>query len=99
MYHNIKTGLVLMPELRPGPESQQRELVKALWSGVSESSASLQVGSTSDWSITRGQYRFYARYDGIHKLFVLLASDAVKGEEVAFKVEEILTSIRKFYDL
>ncbi len=88
-----------MPELRPGVDSQQKELIKALWSGVSESSGSLQVGSTSDWSITRGQYRFHARFDGIHKLFVLLASDAVKAEEVGFKIDEILMSVRKFYDL
>ena len=30
-YHNIKSGYCVFPQLRPGPDTQQQEIMKAFW--------------------------------------------------------------------
>ncbi|KAJ1562613.1 hypothetical protein HK096_006973 [Nowakowskiella sp. JEL0078] len=31
LYHNIKTGCTIFPQLRPGPEVQQNEILQSFW--------------------------------------------------------------------
>ncbi|TPX51606.1 hypothetical protein SeLEV6574_g00178 [Synchytrium endobioticum] len=36
LYHNIKTGTSIFPQLRPGPEVQQKEIMNSFWTFFSE---------------------------------------------------------------
>jgi hypothetical protein len=31
LYHNIKSEVTLFPQLRPGPEQQQQEILREFW--------------------------------------------------------------------
>lgn len=62
LYHNLKTGAVLFPQLRPGPESLQKEILGTFWSTVDEGCAALKVPGTTEYSVGKDAYRFYARY-------------------------------------
>ena len=56
LYHNIKTGVTIFPQLRPGPEIQQREILETFWTFFS-----LQVSGLHSFCASRDQYRFYSR--------------------------------------
>ncbi len=57
LYHNTKSGQTLFPQLRPGPEVQQKEILDSFWSFFS---SSLQISGLNQFSICKDQYRFYA---------------------------------------
>ncbi|KAI8803458.1 hypothetical protein BJ742DRAFT_683162 [Cladochytrium replicatum] len=71
LYHNIRTGCTIFPQLRPGPDVQQKEIMSSFWAFFSDASYCLKVPGTTECSTTRDQYTFYARSEGVHKLFVL----------------------------
>ncbi|KAI8618393.1 hypothetical protein BC830DRAFT_1226878 [Chytriomyces sp. MP71] len=71
LYHNIQTGHTVFPQLRPGPDVQQKEILGTFWGFFYNASSTLKIPGVSEFSITRDQYRFYARSEGVHKLYVL----------------------------
>jgi len=93
LYHNIKTGNTIFPQLRPSPEVQQKEILNNFWSFFSEASASLRQPGMTEYSVSKDMYRFYARSEGVHKLFLLLSSDAVSPDQIA---SEILKNLRNY---
>ncbi|TPX72662.1 hypothetical protein SpCBS45565_g00056 [Spizellomyces sp. 'palustris'] len=103
LYHNIKTGCTIFPQLRPGPDVQQREILSSFWGFFSDarltdrtSSASLRVPGVTEFSITRDQYRFYARSEGVHKLYILMATDSVSSEAIPSIASDVLRNLRTF---
>ncbi|TPX34190.1 hypothetical protein SmJEL517_g03057 [Synchytrium microbalum] len=92
LYHNIKTGTSIFPQLRPGPEVQQKEIMNSFWTFFSEAVSNLSVAGVTEWSISRDQYRFYARSEGIHKLYVLFTAESMSAPS-ANVASEILQSI------
>ncbi|KAJ3326460.1 hypothetical protein HDU76_012907 [Blyttiomyces sp. JEL0837] len=96
LYHNIKTGCTIFPQLRPGPEVQQKEILNAFWGFFSDASTSLKVPGVTEFSVSRDQYRFYARSEGVHKLYILLATESVSSEAVPSVVAETLKNLRTF---
>jgi hypothetical protein len=36
LYHNIKSGNTVFPQLRPGPEVQQKEILSTFWNFFAE---------------------------------------------------------------
>jgi hypothetical protein len=56
VYHNLKTGQVLSPQLRACPENQQRDILDTFWKCF----AGQGSPGMAEYSITRGLYRFYA---------------------------------------
>ncbi|KAJ1334444.1 hypothetical protein BSLG_007599 [Batrachochytrium salamandrivorans] len=75
LYTNSKTGATLFPELRPGPDIQHKELMEAFWGFFSNASTALCIPGVTEFSICRDLYRFYAKCEGIHKLYVLFSSE------------------------
>ncbi|KAJ3035112.1 hypothetical protein HDV00_004334 [Rhizophlyctis rosea] len=71
LYHNIKTGNTIFPQLRPGPEVQQREILSSFWSFFSD-----------------------ARSEGVHKLYMLLATASVAAESVPSISSDVLRNLR-----
>ncbi|KAI8593462.1 hypothetical protein BDZ88DRAFT_474603 [Geranomyces variabilis] len=96
LYHNIKTGCTIFPQLRPGPEVQQKEILSSFWGLFSDASASLRVPGVTEFAITRDQYRFYAKSEGVHKLFILMATDSVSSEAVPSIASDVLRNLRSF---
>ncbi|KAI9006127.1 hypothetical protein BC832DRAFT_620970 [Gaertneriomyces semiglobifer] len=96
LYHNIKSGCTIFPQLRPGPDVQQKEILTSFWGFFSEASASLRVPGVTEFSTTRDQYRFYARSEGVHKLYILMAADSVSSEVVPSIASDVLRNIRTF---
>ncbi|KAI9339442.1 hypothetical protein DFJ73DRAFT_846630 [Zopfochytrium polystomum] len=96
LYHNIKTGSTILPQLRPGPEVQQKEIMSSFWSFFSDASASLRTPGVTEFSICQDQYRFHARSEGVHKLFVLMSTEAVTSEQVPSIMADILKNVRTF---
>ncbi|KAI9102819.1 hypothetical protein DFS34DRAFT_610651 [Phlyctochytrium arcticum] len=96
LYHNIKTGCTIFPQLRPGPEVQQKEILSSFWGFFSDASASLRVPGVTEFSIIRDQYRFFAKSEGVHKLYILLATDSVSSEAVPSIAADVLKNLRAF---
>jgi hypothetical protein len=71
LYHNIKSGYAVFPQLRPGPELQQKEILNTFWWFYSEAGPTVNTPGVSEYSITRDHYRFVVRMDGVHHLYVL----------------------------
>ncbi|KXS20876.1 hypothetical protein M427DRAFT_93983, partial [Gonapodya prolifera JEL478] len=61
LYHNIKTGHVIFPQLRPAPEVQQREILNSFWAFFGDASAAMRIPGMTEFSLHRDQYRFYSR--------------------------------------
>lgn len=99
LYHNVKTGLTLMPTLRPGPEAQNVEIMRGLMSCINECSPHLAVPGTSDWLVYRRQHLYFARTDGVDRLFILisLTNGTMSVDDVFKKADDIIKSIRKLY--
>ncbi|KAJ3219111.1 hypothetical protein HK099_004824, partial [Clydaea vesicula] len=93
LYHNIKTGNTIFPQLRPSPEIQQREILQTFWNFFSDASASLRVPGVTEFSVSKDLYKFYARSEGVHKLYLLLANDSVSMENVAM---DVLKNLKNF---
>ncbi|KAK5667362.1 hypothetical protein QVD99_005968 [Batrachochytrium dendrobatidis] len=93
LYNNTKTGATLFPELRPGPEVQQKEILNAFWTLFSDASNALRVSGVTEFSICKELYRFYARCEGIHKLYVLFSSET-SFMDVPNAATEILKNIK-----
>jgi hypothetical protein len=83
----------LFPQLRPGPDIQQREILNAFWSFFSDASAILRSPGVKEYTIGRDMYKFYARGEGVHRIYLLLTLDAGQPDLVA---NEVLKSIRNF---
>ncbi|KAJ3050026.1 hypothetical protein HK097_008992 [Rhizophlyctis rosea] len=94
LYHNIKTGNTIFPQLRPGPEVQQREILSSFWAFFSDASAALRIPGVTEYSVSRDQYRFYARSEGVHKLYMLLATASVPPESVPSISSDVLRNLR-----
>eukprot|EP00842_Homolaphlyctis_polyrhiza_P004704 jgi/Hompol1/5234/HPOL_004264-RA len=95
LYSNIKTGLTIFPALRPGPDVQQKEILGAFWAFFSDASTALRISGVTEFSMCRDSYRFYARCEGIHKLFVLLTNDSssVDAPSIAADILKIIRNI------
>ncbi|KAJ3101673.1 hypothetical protein HDU97_001214 [Phlyctochytrium planicorne] len=96
LYHNIKTGSTIFPQLRPGPEVQQREILNSFWNFFCEGYASLKVPGVNEFSTSRDHYRFYARSEGVHRLYLLLASESVNFETIPAIANDTLKNLRTF---
>ncbi|KAJ3410574.1 hypothetical protein HDV05_003642 [Chytridiales sp. JEL 0842] len=96
LYHNIKTGCTIFPQLRPGPEVQQKEILSTFWNFFCEGSTSLKTPGVTEFSTCRDQYRFYARSEGVHKLYILLATESVSSEAVPSIATETLKNLKTF---
>ncbi|KAI9209822.1 uncharacterized protein BJ171DRAFT_485127 [Polychytrium aggregatum] len=94
LYQNIKNGCTIFPQLRPGPDVQQKEIFSTFWSFFSDASASMKVPGITEFGICRDQYRFYARSEGVHKLYILLSTESVNANSVAGIATDILKSVR-----
>ncbi|KAJ3300330.1 hypothetical protein HK104_001748 [Borealophlyctis nickersoniae] len=94
LYHNIKTGCTIFPQLRPGPDVQQKEILSSFWGFFSDASANLKIPGVTEFSISRDQYRFYARSEGVHKLYILLATESVASESVPSIASDVLRNLR-----
>ncbi|KAI8897677.1 hypothetical protein BC833DRAFT_592690 [Globomyces pollinis-pini] len=94
LYHNIKTGNTLFPTLRPGPELQQQEILKEFWTSFAEASIHLKSPGVKEFSIVRDSYRFFAKSEGIHKIYLLLANESIStdGNQIAM---DVLRSVRQ----
>ncbi|KAI8907174.1 hypothetical protein EDD86DRAFT_208924 [Gorgonomyces haynaldii] len=77
LYHNMRTGITVFPQLRAGPESQQRELIEIFWSLYSEVSAAMRVPGVTEFSIVKDSYRFYCKSETVHKLYLLLGNESL----------------------
>ncbi|KAJ3110017.1 hypothetical protein HK100_003176 [Physocladia obscura] len=86
LYHNIQTGHTIFPQLRPGPDVQQKEILRSFWGFFYNASSTLRIPGVSEFSITRDQYRFYARF----------ATDAVSSESVQAIANEIMKNVRGY---
>ncbi|KAI8925798.1 hypothetical protein BC831DRAFT_459476 [Entophlyctis helioformis] len=93
LYYNIKSGATVFPALRPGPEVQQKEILDAFWGFFSDASTALRIPGVTEFSICRDSYRFHAKAEGIHKLYVLLANDSSSMDPPSI-VAEILKNVR-----
>ena len=93
LYTNIKTGLTIFPQLRPGPDVQLKEILAAFWRFFNDSSAALKIPGVSEFALTHDPYRFYARADGVHKLFLLMSSEAVSMDAVSITASEVLKNV------
>ncbi|KAL2917294.1 hypothetical protein HK105_202958 [Polyrhizophydium stewartii] len=93
LYSNIKTGATVFPALRPGPEVQQREILDAFWCFFSDASTALRTPGVTEFAMCRDAYRFYAKSEGIHKLYVLLSSDTQLAD-IPTIAADILKNIR-----
>eukprot|EP00128_Syssomonas_multiformis_P010918 Colp12_sorted_trinity150504_noHs@27307 len=80
VYFNQRTGVVVAPQLRPGPAVEQKQAAAAFWWFFAHASSLLSSSGLSDLSMTRDGFRFYARSDGVHQMFVLF-SEQVKSEQ------------------
>ncbi|KAJ3005885.1 UNVERIFIED_CONTAM: hypothetical protein HDU68_004361, partial [Siphonaria sp. JEL0065] len=96
LYHNIQTGNTIFPQLRPGPDVQQKEILSSFWGFFYNASSTLKIPGVSEFSIAKDQYRFYARSEGVHKLYVLFSTDAVSAESVPSIAGEILKNVRGY---
>ncbi|KAJ3074851.1 hypothetical protein HDU98_010031 [Podochytrium sp. JEL0797] len=96
LYHNIQTGHAIFPQLRPGPDVQQKEILNSFWTFFYTASATLKVPGVSEFSLTKDQYRFYARSEGVHKLYILFSTDAVSSESVPSIASDILKSVGSY---
>ncbi|KAJ3245375.1 hypothetical protein HDU78_009475 [Chytriomyces hyalinus] len=96
LYHNIQTGHTIFPQLRPGPDVQQKEILNTFWAFFYNASSTLKIPGVAEFSITRDQYRFYARLDGVHKLYILFATDAVSSDSVPSIASETLKNVRAY---
>eukprot|EP01137_Pigoraptor_chileana_P000237 Opistho-2@36072 len=74
VYHNIRTGVTVAPELRPGPDVEKKLTLRAFWRCFADASPLLAEGGITDFGLTRDGYRFIARLDGIHEMYVLYPS-------------------------
>ncbi|KAJ3121301.1 hypothetical protein HK098_003790 [Nowakowskiella sp. JEL0407] len=90
LYHNIKTGTTIFPQLRPGPEVQQTEMMQTFWGFFCDANTALRIPGVSEFGITRDQYRFYVRSEGVHKLYMLFATESVSSESVAAIATDVL---------
>ncbi|KAJ3350792.1 hypothetical protein HDU83_009421 [Entophlyctis luteolus] len=61
LYHNIQTGWTIFPQLRPGPDVQQKEVLHTFWSFFYNASSSLKIPGVVEFGVTKDQYRFFAR--------------------------------------
>lgn len=93
LYQNVKTGNTVFPQLRPGPEVQQKDILNTFWSFFSEASEALNHPGVYEYSVGRDIYRFFARSEGIHKLYLLLSADCGPCDIVA---QDILKSLKAF---
>ncbi|KAJ3275437.1 hypothetical protein HDV01_000264 [Terramyces sp. JEL0728] len=93
LYHNIKTGYTLFPALRPGPEIQLQQISHEFWSMYSEASVYLNLPGVTEFSIVRDSFQFYAKSEGIHKIFLLLAQESV-STNVSTIANEVLRNIK-----
>ncbi|ORY29463.1 hypothetical protein BCR33DRAFT_793032 [Rhizoclosmatium globosum] len=82
--------------LRPGPEVQQKEILSTFWAFFYSASSTLKMPGVTEFSIARDQYRFYARSEGVHKLYILFSTDAVSAESVPSIASEVLKNVRAY---
>ncbi|KAJ3314910.1 hypothetical protein HDV04_005331 [Boothiomyces sp. JEL0838] len=93
LYHNIKTGYTLFPALRPGPDIQLQQITSEFWSMYSEASVYLNLPGVTEFSIVRDSFQFYAKAEGVHKIFLLLAQESV-STNVSSIASEVLRNIK-----
>merc|ERR1712065_129612 len=79
VYHNIRTGVVVSPELRAGSPEEKKQHRRAFWWFFGEASKLLAEAGLTELSMAKDGYRFHARVDGIQEMYVLY-SDQVKGD-------------------
>ncbi|ORX56061.1 hypothetical protein BCR36DRAFT_346632 [Piromyces finnis] len=96
LYINIKTGNTIFPKLRPGPEIQQREIINIFWNFYHQTCSLIKIPGVNEISITKDQYRFYAKTENMHRIFILFSSEYIKPENIDTATNEILRNI-KFY--
>ncbi|RKO92006.1 hypothetical protein BDK51DRAFT_26666 [Blyttiomyces helicus] len=85
LYHNIKTGCTIFPQLRPGPDVQQKEIMASFWTLFSEATKSAADGS---------DVAAIQRSEGVHKLYILLATESVSSESIPSIAMDILRNAR-----
>lgn len=96
LYHNIKTGCTVFPQLRPGPDVQQKDIMHSFWNFFCEASGNMKIPGITEFSISRDQHKFYARSEGVHLLYVLYAAESVGSNSVAQISSEILKNIKAY---
>ena len=94
LYHNVKTGTTLFPNLRAGAEVQQRELLDVFWGFFSDANTALRIPGVAEYSIVKDGYRFYAKSETVHKLYLLLGNESL-AESPAVIANEVLKNIKQ----
>lgn len=97
LYVNIKTGNTIFPQLRPGPEIQQREIINIFWNFYYQTCSFIKIPGVNEISINKDQYRFYAKTESVHRIFILYSSEFIKPENIVTTTNEILRNI-KYYN-
>ncbi|ORY37531.1 hypothetical protein LY90DRAFT_672795 [Neocallimastix californiae] len=97
LYVNIKTGNTIFPQIRPGPEIQQKEIINIFWDFYYQTCSLIKIPGVNEISINKDQYRFYAKTENVHRIFILFSSEFIKPENIISTTNEILRNI-KFYN-
>lgn len=95
-YHNVKTGHTISPQLRYCSEIQHQEITGVFWSCFCEASRFLAVPGIKEFSLIKDQYRFYARSESIHRIYLLLANDSISAESVPAISNEVLRNLKAY---